>query len=239
MRFINKLSFRLSAPVFVVTFLLWAVLYLFVAQTIGVFTHDRANDDLKSISHEALDICNTAFEALIDTGRFNDPREVRVVKALTMGNLEEFLAEFKLHGLVLEGAEPHQHLAMHTLEINGEAPGAVNNAVLDSLYRVELNGKRFFAYSFDFQPWDWHIVILREKTVYESLATQVRNLHRTIGGLLLVMAFGLVLVENRMLSRPVNTIVGQLRRGETPVYEGIEELAFLSNSIADMMQDLG
>ncbi len=238
MSVLRKLSFRLAAPILLVAALLWVVLYFFVAQTVRGFAHDRGQEDLRSVSREVLNICNTKFDTVIQSGLLNNPREVRVAKAVTLGELEDFFWEFKLEGIIYEGKDSTRQLAMHTLDENAVQSDVGLNDGSHRLFTVQVHGKRFFAYGIDFQPWQWHIVLLRPTDSYSGLAGKIRGLYWTTGVLLLVMALGLVLVENRLLRRPVDTIIRKLRGGEKPTYEGIEELEFLSRNFAQLMETL-
>ena len=85
MRILNRLSFRLIAPIVLVTVVFWAVLYFFVAASIREFARERAGGDLRSISREVLSTCNARFDELVKSGDSDDPAEPRVTQALTMG----------------------------------------------------------------------------------------------------------------------------------------------------------
>ena len=99
-------------------------------------------------------------------------------------------------------------------------------------------GPDLFAYAFDFKPWGWRIVLLRKTDAYAGLAANIRNRYWITGGVLLVMALGLILLDNRLVRLPVNSIIERLRKGEPPTYRGVAELEYLSRSIAEMMQTL-
>jgi PAS domain S-box-containing protein len=234
----KRLSFRLAAPIVVLTVSVLVILYFLVVDTMGGFANDRAEEDLKSISREVLNICNLAFNELAQSGGLNKPTVVRVQKALILGELEELLREFKLDAVIwkVEGARRSMLIATPGSEaIHWDAIGKIRPHRLIGIHGGAMS---FYAYGVNFQPWGWRIVLLRHTAAYQRWTGKIRRLYVTIGALLLVMAFGLITLQGKLLRRPIDSIVQDLRRGETPTYEGIEELEFLSHSIAGMMQTL-
>ena len=238
MNLVNRLSFRLGAPVFFLTLLVWGILYFFVADCVREFAADRAQEDLRSISREVLDVCHTSNDAILKSESWDDPRELRVAKALILGQLEDLFKKFHLEGIVLgEGKSGVQKL----LSTSTAKRSLVKKAGMlrrHTLETVDADSLRFFAYGFDFRPWRWRIVLLREEAAYAGLVQKIRRLYWITGALLLVMACGLIVVENRYLRGPVNEIIADLRKREPPTYEGVQEFEFLSRSIAEMMSTL-
>lgn len=238
MKIWDKLTFRLAVPILGLTALFWLVLYFSVADTISFFACVRAEEDLRTFSREIFGGCNHSFEELTRSGRLDDPTAVRIRKALTMGDVEDYLHKFKLEGIIFQGIGPDRQVLMET-EGAGDLCAAVSkDNKANVLMSTSAANKTYFAYSFDFQPWGWRILIARDTAAYGWLEVKVRSLYWMSGGILLAMAIGLILLENRLLSRPVNEIIRKLRSGETPTYEGVEELEYLSRSIAGMMHTL-
>ncbi len=234
----RKLIFRLAAPIVLLTLLLWLVIYLFVVDTIGFFARERAGEDLKSFSREIFGSCNRSFEGLMESGKMDDPSAVRIRKALTMGDVEEYLHSFRLQGIIYRGNGRGRQVLMATEGSEDLSKAAWEDADANVLIGRTVNGKRYFVYSFDFQPWGWRILLARESSTYQRLADKVRGLYWISGALLLVMAIGLIVVENRLLRRPVDRIIRKLQSGEAPDYRGVEELEYLSTSVARLMDTL-
>jgi PAS domain S-box-containing protein len=228
----------MAAPILLLAALFWLVLHFFVVDTISFFARDRAQEDLKSFSREIFGICNHGFEELMRSDNLGDPIAVRIRQALTMGDVEDYLSKFRLQGIMYLGRGPDRKALMKTEGSGnlGDAVSADNNA--NVLISRTVGDKHYFAYAFDFQPWGWRILIARDSAAYEGLAYKVRRMYWTSGALLLVIALGLIILENRFLSRPVNRIIRELSDGQAPTYKGVAELEFLSNSIAEMMQTL-
>jgi len=228
----------MAAPVLLLAALSWLVLYLFVVDTISFFAHQRAEEDLKSFSREIFGDCNHDFEELMQSGKLDDPTAVRIRKALTMGNIEDYLSQFRLQGVIYGGNGPDRQVLMETEGAEELATAMSDKDNANVLISRTIGDKRYFAYAFDFQPWGWRILVAQDSVAYTGLADDVRRLYWISGALLLVIAVGLVVVENRLLSRPINQIMRDLRSGTPPTYKGVEELEFLSTSIAGMMLTL-
>lgn len=238
MNVFKRLSFRMTVPILLLSILLWFVLYLFVLETIGGFSRDRARADLKSIAREVMNMCNVGFDLLIQDGKLDDAVEVRIRKAVALGQLEDFFREFKLEAITYEGMRPDWKVVMNSVEID---PSQQPLEAAEEPFRmrmVDVKGTRYFAYGLDFQPWLWRIVLLQKTDAYAGLEGTIRRLYWTTVLLLLVMALGLILIENRLLQRPVEEIVRDVRSGAPPTYRGVEELEFLSRTIGGMMQTL-
>lgn len=238
MNILRKLAFRTAAPIVLLAALFWLVLYLFVVDTINYFAREQAQENLRSFSREIFGICNRAFEELMRSGKMNDPTAVRIGKALAMGDVEDYLDRFGLHGLIFQSNGSETELLMETEGAKELRSAMSNGKAANVFFSPAASGKHYFAYSFDFQPWGWRILVAQDSAAYKSLTERVRNMYWISGALLLVMALGLIIVENRVLNRPVNRIIKTLSAGEEPTREHIEELDFLSRSIADMMRTL-
>ncbi len=109
MNIFDKLSFRLAAPILLLTGLFWLVVHVFVVDTISFFARERAEEDLKSFSREIFGDCNHDFEELMQSGKLDDPTAVRIRKALTMGNIKDYLSQFRLQGVIYGGKGPEQN----------------------------------------------------------------------------------------------------------------------------------
>ncbi len=238
MSIFKRLSFRMTVPILLLSIFLWFVLYLFVLETIGDFSRDRARADLKSIAREVMNTCNIAFDLLIQSGKLDDAVEVRIRKAVALGQLEDFFREFKLEAITYEGEGPDRKVVMNTIEIDPSQQALEAAEEPFRLRMVDGKGTRYFAYGVDFQPWLWRIVLLQKTDAYAGLEERIRRLYWTTVLLLLVMALGLILIENRLLQRPVEEIVRDVRSGAPPTYRGVEELEFLSRTIGGMMRTL-
>lgn len=234
----RKLTFRLAAPILLLTTLFWLVLHFFVVDMIGFFGSQRAEEDLRSFSREIFGGCNHGFEELVRSGKLDDATAVRIRQALTMGDVEDYLYKFRLQGMICQGKGSGRKILMETDGAEDLSRTVSDDTPSNALISRTVADKSYFAYAFDFQPWGWHILIARDSAAYGWLADEVRRLYWLSGALLVVMAIGLIVLENRLLSRPVEQIIRQLRQGEAPTYQGVEELEFLSTSIAGMMGTL-
>ncbi|MEW6111597.1 MAG: sigma 54-interacting transcriptional regulator [Thermodesulfobacteriota bacterium] len=238
MNILDKLTFRLAAPILLLGALFWLVLHFFVVDTIDFFARKRAEEDLKSFSREIFGDCNHDFEELMGSGKLDDPTAVRIRQALTMGDVEDYLGKFRLQGIIYQVKDSNREVLMETEGADDLRSVVSGSNKANVLISGTVGDKHYFAYAFDFQPWGWRILIARDSAAYGELAHEVRRLYWISGALLFVIGLGLIVVENSLLSRPVNQIIRDLRNGTSPTYKGVQELAFLSTSIAGMMNTL-
>lgn len=238
MSFTRRLSFRLAAPVVSLTVIVWAIFYFVVLDIMGRFDHDLALKDLKSTSREVFNTCDRSFNELAHSGGLNEPTAVHVAEALTLGDVEELLKEFKLDAVIWKTEGERRSTLLDTTRGAAVNWNAIRGAPPHTLISFRTGSGSFYAYGIEFQPWDWNILLLRNTTAYQRWSDKFRGFHVAIGGLALILALGMILFENWLLRRPVETIVRDLRKGAPPTYRGVEELEFLSDSIADMMRTL-
>lgn len=78
----------------------------------------------------------------------------------------------------------------------------------------------------------------REWSDGAGLVTQVRRLCWIAGALLSTITFILIGLEDRLLRRLLDKMIGDLRRGKAPTYRGIDELEFLSANIGRLVRNL-
>ena len=138
--------------------------------------------------------------------------------------LEEVLQKFKLLGVVYEGERPQskgdnadcrfERGRNESGREHKESPavygsGQAESRTLPMVWIFSLGAGRssFFA----------------KTAAYAGPAATIRQLYWMTGILLLGMALGLVILENRLLRRPVDGIIQDLHRGTAPKYRGVEE----------------
>lgn len=232
----RSLPLRIAIPVITVTLTLGTFLYSFVLTTISDFAKTDIENDLKSISHRIYNICNTNYDSMLQTGPADDLTSRIITKAVTLGQLEDFYRQENIKGVIFDAIEkkfvvttslpctPKQVLK------NSDQPGKV----------VTLNkeAKDHFAFQFDFSPWDWQIVIIKNEEEYGHLISRVQNVYIYTLSLLFLATALLVFFLYRSVATPVNNIVKPLQHAKTPNYKGIDVFEYLSDSIRDMMCSL-
>src|SRR3989339_744609 len=89
----RKLTAHIAVPVALGLALLYVLLSLFVLSAIYSFTRESISRDLHTHSRELLEICNSAFDDLMHSGKAGDPVETRVQKAVALGQIDDYLRQ--------------------------------------------------------------------------------------------------------------------------------------------------
>jgi len=229
----HSLTFRIIAPAILLILVTGFVLYMFVLRYVSDFTDRHIKDSLMGISREIYNICDRNLNELLKTGLAGDEKGVRIKKGLTIGIIEEYLHQNKSKGIIIE--KGNELLACC---LSPELSKAVIKIAKDNTFaNMEHDGTKYYIYQMHFEPWDWHIVLLKDAADYSALIKKVRlayavtSLSLAIAGLLMFLYF------KKSIKYPVNKIISSLKAGNQPEYKGIYEFEFLSNSIAEMITE--
>ncbi len=190
------------------------------------------NKEMRWNAHAIYSICNRSLEELLHEARVADPVSVRIEKARTLGEIEYYGRRYELAILVFT-ENPLQALLAYGIppDLLGTLPtGEAGNQV----HTHRIGGDKFYAYHFDFDPWQWHLIIFKKATFYASLQNAILRTYAAIGVLLLSSLLIIALI-NQWVKQPLNRIVHHLKEERLPRYRGIEEFEFLSDTIAEMM----
>jgi PAS domain S-box-containing protein len=183
-------------------------------------------------AHAIYTICNRSLEELLHEARVADPVSVRIEKARTLGEIEYFGRRNDLAILVYTET-PLQTLLAYKAppDLPDTFPaGEAGNQV----HPHRIAGEKYYAYHFDFDPWQWHLVIFKKAAFYASLENAILRTYAAIGVLLLSSLLIIALI-NQWVKQPLNRIVRHLKEEKLPRYKGIEEFEFLSDTISEMM----
>ncbi|MBC8463519.1 MAG: PAS domain S-box protein, partial [Deltaproteobacteria bacterium] len=232
----HSLTLRIAGAVAILILILGISLYLLVLTAISGFVQDEIERDLQSISHNVYNICNVSFDDILQSGMAGDPAELVIRQALTLGRIEDFLRQQNLEGLVY-------HSTNMELLLETNLPLSAEKIMTD----VKLQGKTvslgvaakgYFAYHFDFSPWNWQLIIVKSESEYADLIAQVQRVHLYTLGLLIFAAFLSAFFLYQSVRRPINAIIEPIKKGRRPEYKGIDVFEFLSDTIRIMMDSL-
>ncbi len=234
-RMLNSLPFRMVIPVVVTIFFVGLGIYFLVLRSVSGFADGQIMAALKNNASEIYDICDEHFTELMQAGKIEDRKASVIVKALTIGRIEEYAQRNKV-GCRLVGNE-NETLLQHQI-----APNLMNDILKKHIKgiasTIQFEGKRFYVQHLDFKPWGWQIDLVTDAADYAPLIRRVKLVYIVTAILLLFGLFLILLLQERLLRRPLNQIFSALRGGQKPTYKGITELEFLSNQVSDMMTSL-
>ena len=234
--FLNGLPFRMLAPVVLVIAVVGVGLYFFVLRSVSDFADRQIREALTGLSSDLYSLCDHHFTELMQSGRMNNAKAIRIQKALALGAIEGFVQQNRLQCRVFD-MRTGDPLLRHEVQ-----PGLIlpeqQAQPAQTFSRIPLQDDLYYAYSFEFDPWDWRIHLFKDTTEYAPLVRRVQVAYVVTGLLLLSAAAILLFVFNRMFSNPIHRMIKAIRQGRSPSTKGSYELEFLSDSIARMMQSL-
>jgi len=229
----KRLPIRMVAPVVIAITLVGIGLYAFVLRSVSEFADLQIREALNNTASQVYDICDENFTELMQSGKMNDRKAIRIKKALTLGAIEEYAVRNKIACRVLD-------IENGKLLVSQMVPD-----LMDAIGKHHTEGRiiplthnqtvKYFKH-FDFKTWGWHIDLVKEMDAYAPLIRRVKTAYIVTAVLLL---FGIVLIlqlQLRLLRKPLETIIQAIRVGRPPVYKGVQEFEFLAANIAAMMQ---
>ena len=233
---LNGLPFRMLAPVIFVTAVVGVGLYFFVLRSVSDFADRQIREALTGLSSDVYSLCDNHFTELMQSGRMNNAKAVRIQKALALGAIEDFVRQNRLECRVLD-VSTGDLLLRHEVQ-----PGLLPPEMLEqpekTFSRTPLHGDLHYSYGFDFDPWGWRILLFKDTTEYAPLVRRVQVAYVVTGLLLLFAAANLFFVFNHLISKPIHRMIEAIREGRPPSARGGHELEFLSESITGMMKSL-
>jgi two-component system cell cycle sensor histidine kinase/response regulator CckA len=233
--FFNRLTPRMFAPVVLVVCAVGIGFYFFVLRELSDFAEQEIQTALARTAKEVYDICDRNFTKLMQSGQMNNVKAVRIGRALTLGAIEDYAKRNNL-SLVLNESDKRAVLTYH-----------VDPALVAGMTRVHpersastmrFNGEVYYFHHFDFKPWDWHVELVRDTTLYAPLIKRVKAVYILTAVVLLLGLSVILFALERALRSPVQRIIAAVSEKRPPDYQGIHEFEFLSRNIAGMMTSL-
>lgn len=234
----SSLYFRILAPVIPIIMLmviLGGTVFSFGLRTVSHYANERILDDLERSSRELYNICDTILQTLLLDGFADTEAEIRVRKGNVLGKIEEYAHAHSLQVLVLESKRNKillQQTVLPPQKIIADAEAESDRPFV----KISYEDVDYYAHQFNFELWDWRVIILRDGRAYEAFASTIRQGYIAIGLILMIISVILVLYFRRVIHKPVRTIIASIQANGMPNYKGIYEFEFLSNVIREAKQ---
>ncbi len=229
----NRLGFRIIMPVILITLLVGLNLYLFVLRSISHFTEKQIQGIFLETANDIYDICDRNLTELLMAGASANEKAVRIKKGLTIGQIENFMRKSEIYGSVIEDKREILVVGDLSSGLAEEIKGAGKERGVKFL---KFEKEKYYSYHFEFEPWQWRIVLIHRPTEYASLLSRLRIAYGVTGIILLASAFLLFYYFNRAIGQPISRIIDRLRKGEKPDYKGIVEFEYLSKGLKDAIE---
>ncbi len=228
----NKpIIFKIVMPITAVIILIGGILYYFSLKSIQDFADEHIRRDVLMHSREIYNICDKSLTELLYEGKADDEVSLSILKATNLDSIENLAKRQNLSVIIsLEGRE--------LLNV-----GLLDKTIFDNLKQgeistVSIKNESFYVYFFDFQPWNWQIVIGKNYKEYAGVIGKVKTAYIIVFITLLIAALMLILSLSISIRNPLLYIIDKVEKGLPPNYKGTKEIEFLSNSISNMMQVL-
>ncbi|MDF1525050.1 MAG: ATP-binding protein [bacterium] len=108
----------------------------------------------------------------------------------------------------------------------------------NTLGQASHNGRDYYFYHYEFEPWGWHIVLLKDVSSYSAILERERNIQLGTGMVVLLAALLLYFSLRWNIHRPLRQIVKSLSEQGPLQYTGVDEFEYLSSSIGSIVSSL-
>ncbi|BCB95262.1 hypothetical protein JZK55_01840 [Dissulfurispira thermophila] len=229
----NKLAFRIILPVSILVLIAGIILYIFVLRYISDFTNQHIKNEFLWAWGEIYTICDKSLNELLKTNDIDNEKIVRIKKGLTISSIEDFLHQNRLKGIITENKKE----LLSCCNTPEKSRIFIDAAQANTVSSVKYDGIEYYTYQADFEPWSWQIIIIKDSTAYSSLIDKVKISYLSTGISLTLAGLLILCYLNRAVKYPINNIITSLKANKQPEYKGIYEFEFLSNSVAEMMEE--
>jgi Amt family ammonium transporter len=196
---------------------------------------DNANvliaEDLERTSKEIYNISDSALQAVMMDGYADVESVVKVRQGNTLGKIEDYARQQRLQIVVYEatGKSVLAHTSIPLDEINQ----SIRKQADLPIQKIRHDQNDYYAYQFEFELWNWHIILIKDGKTYANFINSVSNSYFVICGILLIATVLLIIYFRRVVHHPVRSIISSIQSNGLPSYRGIYEFEFLSNVIRE------
>lgn len=234
----SSLHFRILAsiiPIVVLMVILGGAVFSLGLRTVSHYANERVQEDLERNSRELYNICDMALQNLLLEGFSGAAAATRLRKGNTLGKIEEYARQHNLQVLVYAGDE--KNILLQQTSLPPEKLIAGTEQVSEKPYaKIIHENNDYYARQFDFDLWNWRIVLAKDGKSYADFAGTIRQSYWAIGGILLIVSIVLVMYFRRAVHTPIRSIIASIQSNGLPDYKGIYEFEFLSDIIREAKQ---
>ncbi|MES2353489.1 MAG: EAL domain-containing protein [Pseudomonadota bacterium] len=230
---LRSLNFRITAPIVILMIVLWASANFLVLASISNSVKERIHEDLQRASNDVYNACDTALQKLMMTGRLSNEVEARVQKGKVLGEIELYARQNNNLQAIVYTSEG-KNVLLNTGLLSEEATViAATKENGEEVSLLRLGKENYYARRFQFELWNWDIILLLEGKAYEGLIYEVQRTYAATGVVLLIACFLLAYYLRRVIQAPIQSVIKSIQTNEVPRYKGIYEFEFLSDNIRE------
>lgn len=232
-RIFASLSFRVIVPGVLFMMVSGTVLFVLLTALLNDFVQTNIKNDMRGLARGIYGIGDSAIDDLVRKGVLSNAVAIRIKKAKTTGIINDFMRENHLMGVIIDNNEEILHLE-NTPEFYIRYLSTPENEV----FARRIEEKNYYLYHFKFEPWRWHIILVKNAVAYSNLVNEIKSTYLFIAIILIICTGLLLYYLQRNINSPVKEIITALKNNKQPGYRGIHEFEFLSHHIASMMTSL-
>ena len=234
-RLTKTLAFRILMPTFVMALLAGTGLYVFILSSVSGFADEHIKGNISDMSLDIYNICDKNLNDLLMKGLLADEKSVRFRKGMTIGMIEDYMKQNGLKGVIIENEKEILRIANLPPEFLQMIEKDVKEHTVSLL---QYAGEKYYATHSHFEPWNWHMILIKDATAYSGLIHKVNRAYASAAIIFFVVLFVSLYFLNRYIRYPVSTIIKSIKKSEKPEYRGIYEFEFLSDNISQTMESL-
>lgn len=236
MRLLNTLNVKLLVPIICLWAFIFLILSLFVLNPVSGFLSRHIQDNMQWLADRVYAICDDSLDSLIRSGKSTSSQQLRIRKARTLRQIEVFCGQHDVLGIVYI-SQDRQVVWKSQLPVDDTIliPMVTeHNQVID----LNLSGVGYSSYHFSFDPWQWHIVLIKRTSAYASFINRVTKAYIATTGIWVLSLIVIICIFNIVIKKPIYKIIAPLDASNKPSYRGTVEFEFLSKNIERMMDAL-
>jgi len=233
-RITKSLAFRIFISIFAIVLISGLVLYVFILRSVSGFADEYIKGNIADISGDVYKICDKSLNDLLMTRSSENEKLVRLKKGLTIGEIESYMAANDLKGGIIEDEKEILRIG----DFKTEFLQTIEDTKEHTVSTLKYAGERYYAIHSHFEPWGWHLILIKDAAAYSGLIHRVKRAYASAAIMFLVVIFFSIYLLNRYIRYPVSTIIKSIRKSEKPEYKGIYEFEFLSDNISHLIDSL-
>ncbi len=220
------------APGFFFMLVFGIILFFLITTLLDDFFIAGVQSDMQASTRSITNSCDRAIDELIQKGRMANPIALKIKKAKTAGDISDYMRANNLSGVIIENDSEIYHSENIPEFYKGYllTPGII--------VEFEEKDKKYYIFKFEFEPWNWKIILVKDAVSYSALITKLESTYIITGILLFVYLVLQIFFLRRNINLPVRKIITSLNKKRQPNYKGINEFEFLSDHISSMMDSL-
>ena len=231
----RSLTAKIFIPVLFAITIAVVALFLFLQTLLDDFNQSTVRNDLENMASSLYRIGDLSLNQLLHQGRSGNEVAIRITKAKTREMMDDLVRGNHLYWVLFDNNKE----VIRSIELTDV------RSFSKFLYLGEnqlagwnYNNKKYFLYHFQFDPWNWNILLIKETIAYSFLIAKFRDAFLFIAILFALGTFLLLYYLRKNIKMPVFEIISSLRQNKPPNYKGVLEFEFLSNHTAKMMRAL-